>query len=119
MYKSLINYINNKWILNKNQYGFKKYRSTNLALIERVDKMSKSSDQGEFTIGVYLNRTQATDTVSHNILLQKLGHYGVRGIALGWFKNYLTNRIQRVKYDNHISDMEVMKCGVPFICWWY
>lgn len=36
MHKRLINYINKKGILNKNQYGFRKYHSTNLALIELV-----------------------------------------------------------------------------------
>ena len=113
MYKRLINYINNIGVLTKNQCGFRKNHSTNLALIELVDKIFKSLDQGEFTIGVFLDLSKAFDTVNHNILLQKLEHYGVRGIALDWFKNYLTNKIQRDKYDNLISDEVVIKCGVP------
>ena len=55
-----------------------------------------------------------SDTIKHDILLRKLEHYGIRGIALGFITDYLTNRKQYVSYDYQcyscFSDITV---GVP------
>ena len=85
-------------MLFQSQYGFRKKHSTNLATIELMTKILQAIDNNEYTIGVFLDLAKAFDTVNHEILLTKLKHYGIRGIALEWFKNYLTNRKQIVKY---------------------
>ena len=56
---------------------------------------------------------KAFDTVDHNILLDKIFNYGIRGIALEWFKSYLSNRHQVVKYNNYESEPRKILRGVP------
>ena len=55
----------------------------------------------------------AFDTVNHNILLDKLAHYGVRGIENNWFKTYLTNTKPHVTVGGQTSDNVLIKFGVP------
>ena len=53
MYKRLITYIKKNKILSKHQYGFRQNRSTELAIIELVDKITKAIDGGEYTLGIF------------------------------------------------------------------
>ena len=112
MYKRLIDFIDKNQILSKHQYGFRKNRSTELAIIELVDKIAKGIDQGKYTLG-FLDLSKAFDTINHKILIKKLEHYGIRGICLKWFKNYLEGRKQAVKYNTIKSDEMMTSSGVP------
>ena len=51
----------------------------------------------------------AFDTINHDILLSRLCNvHGITGDALGWFRSYLTGRIQRV-----VSVDQELDFGVP------
>ena len=113
MYKRLFNFINKNNILFKHQFGFREGYGTSLALIYLIDKINQAINNGEFVIGVFLDLTKAFDTVNHNILLQKLERYGIRGIALQWFKSYLNERNQCVKYHYALSLKSTVSHGVP------
>ena len=52
------------------------------------------------------------NTVNHNIPLDKLFHYGVRGIENNWFKTYLTNIKQHVTVNGQTSDDTLVEFGV-------
>ena len=78
-----------------------------------MTKILQSIDNNEYTIGVFLDLAKAFDTVNHQMLLGKLEHYGIRGVALDWFKDYLTTRKQIVKYKSTKSKNLTIKCGVP------
>ena len=45
--------------------------------------------------------------------MYKLEYYGFRGVTLDWFKSYLSNRKQFVRYQMHDSNHKIINCGVP------
>ena len=113
MYKRLCNYVFQHQILSEHQFGIRRNRSTEHAILELSNKISKAVDKGEYTIGVFLDLSKALDTVNHRILLKRLQHYGIRGIGLQWFTNYLQEKTQIVKYKQHRSAEMNVITGVP------
>ena len=109
----MIKFINKNKLLYKYQFGFRKDHSTYMALIILIDKITSTLDNGDFTIAVLIDFRKAFDTVDHEILLDKLYHYGIRGIAFDWIKSYLSNRQQKVCYNGTSSTFKTMNCGVP------
>ena len=109
----LMNYLSKHSILHNNQYGFRSHHDTSMAVIDMVDKISAAMDSNEFSIGLFIDLSKAFDTLNHKILLQKLNHYGIRGVTLKWFESYLTNRYQYVEYNGVKSNLLKLTCGVP------
>jgi len=113
VYNRLLTYLSKHSILYKNQFGFRANHDTSMAVIEMVDKISNAIDTNCFSIGIFVDLSKAFDTLDHSILLQKLEHYGIRGITLEWFRSYLTNRYQYVDYNGVQSTKLKIRTGVP------
>ena len=113
MYKRLLSYLNKKDIIYKYQFGFWKNHSTTLALIEIIDNILNAMDKGLYTCGIFIDFSKAFDTINHTILLSKLEHYGIRGVALHWFRTYLTDRSQCVDFNGTLSNTIKTNCGLP------
>ena len=78
-----------------------------------TQQIKDTMDKGNVAVGVFVDFQKAFDTVNHKILLKKLEHYGVRGIANNWFSSYLKNREQYVSISNVKSDTKHISHGVP------
>ena len=113
IYKKIISFLEKYKILYNYKFGFRSNHSTTLALIEVLDEIYKNLDQQNYVIGTFFDLSKAFDTVNHEILLQKLSYYGIRGIALSWIKSYLDNRQQYVSIDKTNSATKVVNYGVP------
>ena len=70
-------------------------------------------DQGKEVRAVFCDISKAFDRVWHAGLIHKLQAAGVCGSVLNWFKNYLSNRKQRVVLPGITSDWVYILAGVP------
>ena len=113
MYSRVIDFIKRYKILYENQFGFQKGLSTEFAINSLLNNIIKCLEEKEVGFCILLDFAKAFDTVNHEILLQKLEYYGIRGTAHKWFKSYLTERKQCTEVGNTQSKLDYVKCGVP------
>ncbi|CAF4948028.1 unnamed protein product [Pieris macdunnoughi] len=111
--KRLVSYLEDKQLLSPNQFGFRAKRSSSDAIHELTDHIVRNLDSHRKCLGIFLDLAKAFDTVSAQILLQKLEALGVRGVQLSLFKSYLSGRSQCVVIDGHVSSYLPVEFGVP------
>ena len=106
-------FISKNNILTDCQFGFRTGRSSTMAIVNFMEKITNSLDDMKAVISVFIDLKKAFDTIDHTILLQKLNHYGIRGIVNQWICSYLTYRKQYVQIKGTKSTLERIICGVP------
>ena len=100
-------------VLSDNQHGFRKSHSTITSICTLLHNIYNNAYHVKDTYLVYLDLKKAFDTVSHKILLGKLGNIGLDQKMILWFSSYLTNRKQYVKFNNKNSNTLPITYGVP------
>ena len=100
-------------LIYKHQYGFRKNHSTEYASLHIVDYLNYELDKNRTPTNIYIDLSKAFDSLYHDILLNKLQHYGLSDVVQNLLKSYLTNRKQFVQYNEHSSDMKYTHNGVP------
>lgn len=113
IYIRIYNFLSECNIFSANQYGFIRRKGTMDALNKLADIIYTNLDKSKPIIAVFLDLAKAFDTVNHELLLEKLEIYGIRGSALNLLKSYLTNRQQKVRINDNISDIKIVDTGVP------
>ena len=78
-----------------------------------VVNIRSALDESKYVWGIFVDLQKAFDTVNHDILLNKLNHYGIRGKMNEWFKSYLQGRKQIVIINGAGSELRELKHGVP------
>jgi hypothetical protein len=111
--RRLMHFIKANKVLYPGQYGFQNNLSTSNAIMELTEEITTAFDESKYTLGVFIDLKKAFDTIDHNILLQKLERYGIRGVANKWIYSYLQDRLQYVTVNNINSSKQTVRCGVP------
>ena len=95
------------------QYSFCKQHSRDDTAIKLIDHVSGEMETGKISANVYIDLSKAFDTLTFDILLYRLKHYGVTDTALDLMNSYLINRKQNVVFDKCQSEHTEIYTGVP------
>ena len=98
-------------VLYDKQFGFRQCHSTSHAIITLVEKIIHALDRVKIVGGVFIDFKKAYDTVSHDILLQKLEAYSIKNNIYELIKSYLSNRKQFVQHSDGKLDVKDVPQG--------
>ena len=113
LYDQMVSHLVGNSLLTPHQSGFRSGYSTQNVLLFVTDKWLRAIDQGKYTGAVFLDLAKAFDTVDHAILCSKLEFYGFQGKSYELLCNYLSDRQQRVLFNNNLSNWGSVTIGVP------
>ena len=88
----LISFLNKNQILYERQSGFREKHTTMFPLIDVVTQSFDNINDKLYSCAIALDIKKAFDSVHHSILLNKLSHYGIRGVCHQLFESYLLTK---------------------------
>ena len=91
VHSQLIEHLQKNNLLSLNQFGFRKYQSTELAVVWFTNQIRRSMDAGMLTGAIYADMSKAFDTVVQTGIIKKLPDYGITCMHQKWILNYLFN----------------------------
>ena len=91
-------FIEKSKILFNKQFGFRPNSSTTSAIFDFIESIIEALDGKDHVTSLLCDLSKAFDCVDHQIVLEILKRYGIRGIPLAWLTLFLST--QRVHIDN-------------------
>ena len=113
MHNRVVNFLEDNNALYDMQFGFRAGRSCEQALLTANNEILAALSKKQIALLLLIDFSKAFDMVDHDIMLDKLEHYGIRGIANKWFKSYLCDRKQYVSIKGEFSSEQLLRYSVP------
>ena len=87
------------------QSAYRENRSCETVWLKLTNDLLWSMEKKNVTAMITLDLSAAFNTVNHKVLLTTLqSNFGIKGMALEWFKNYLAPRDMTVKIGKSYSE---------------
>ena len=109
----LINYMEQHNLLNDFQYGFRRGRSTALAVMGLLEYVVGVFEEGMHVGATLCDLSKAFDCISHDVLLAKLVYYGLDNTSIALMRSYLDGRRQCTYFGRAFSEEGTIQHGVP------
>ena len=88
IHEQVYTYFNKHSLLSERQSGFRPGHSTLTCLTELVENILDNMDNSQITGAIFLDLKRAFDLIPHDLILQKMSLYGIRGVDLEWIESY-------------------------------
>jgi Reverse transcriptase (RNA-dependent DNA polymerase)/Endonuclease-reverse transcriptase len=96
------------------QSAYRKYHSTETALLKILDDVYRNAGQLQSTLLIGLDLSAAFDTIDKSTLIARLRRsFGVEELALDWISSYLSDRSQHFRVGSSRSPPSFCEHGVP------
>jgi len=101
-------------VLDPNQFGCRRGMSTVHYLTAMVNSILLGAESPKSIQTILLTDfSKAFDRINHTTLINKMLQYNVRPSILPWLCNFLSNRLQCVRYHGVTSSWREISSGVP------
>jgi len=102
--KQLMEYLESNELITVCQSGFRSGHSCETALQWVLTDWKNAIGKRQMIGVVFLDLKRVFEVVDRRVLIKKLQRYGLRAAVLEWFRCYLENREQRVKFNGILSN---------------
>ena len=113
VYRNIVSFMEENNSIYPRQFGFRKQYSTVNAVQLLVSDILKSFDDNLTVASVFMDLRKAFDTISHEIICEKLECLGVWGQSLDWVYTYLSRRVQFCCINGMESSERPLEQDVP------
>lgn len=100
-------------IYHKYVFAYRKYHGCDSALLSLTEQWKKEIANNKFIGLVSMDLCKAFDTLPHELIVLKLKEYGADEGTTTLIKDYLSNRFQRVRLGDTLSNWQPICNGVP------
>ena len=113
VYVQMFKYLSDNNLIHPNHHAYRPGHNTTTALLQMYDTWTEGLEHGKMCGVCLLDMSAAFDTVSHELLIKKLGLLGFKDDILQWFRSYLSDRRQCVSINGALSKFLPVSSGVP------
>lgn len=113
LYQRIYDFLDTHSLIATNQFGFLPKSNTTTATLHAISRIKQSLDSNRLTAAAFVDIAKAFDSVKHELLLEKLDQYGIRGVSNNLIQDYLFGRQQMVISNDHRSEKQYLSYGIP------